>query len=223
MERKNDRSKRTSRKPRILQPARKLQKRARQERVEAAVRQHGWSHTLALELANATGWSMATIYRDYQALIARLADQEQAEVPLRRAAVLNDIRALRTQSQREGSFAPAAKLIDLEVKLLGLDRVPLPEVEEPEGPEDTSLEAHLADIRRQRRRAVAGHSYVAAERLLTREYEVLREIKLREEAELAARRAHVSEDDLLVQFREALQALPEAVRRQLQLQFEGKG
>lgn len=226
MERKNRGTKpgtSRSRSPRILQPARKLPKRARRDRVEAAVRQQGWSHTLALELANETGWSLATIYRDYADLIARLADQEAADLPRRRAAVLNDIRALRVQSQREGAFAPAAKLMGMEVTILGVDRVPLPEVEQPAGPVDTSLEVVLEETRRLRRRAVAGHSYVAAAELLKREQELVAEIRERDEAKAAAERQHLSEDALVAELREAVVRLPDHLQAQLQLLFASKG
>lgn len=198
-------------------PTKKLSPKARRDAVELAIREHGWDHELALRLAKETGWSWRTIYRDRDAVIRSLATEEQADLPQRRAAFLSDLRALRGGAKRAGQYAPAAKLLALEFTVLGLDRAPLPEVEETDGPVDTSLEAVLAETRRLRKRAVAGNSYVAADRLLEREHELVESIRLRDEALAKRNNAHLSQEEVIQQLEESIANMPEQVKRRLRL------
>lgn len=177
--------------------SKRLSPSARREAVEAAIRERGWDHDLALELAKDTGWSWRTIYRDREAVIERLVAEEQEDLPRRRASFLADLRALRAAAKKGGAYSPAAKLMAMEGQILGLDRAPLPTVEEGAGPLDTSLEGVLAETWRLYRRAVAGHSYVAAEKLLEQIHDLTRAIQAREEEAQRRRQEHLDEDGLV--------------------------
>ena len=201
--------------PKRHRGSKRLTPKARREAVETAIREHGWDFEVAQDLAKKTGWSWRTIYRDRDAIVTQLATEEQADLPQRRAAFLADLRALRSAAKKGGSYAPAAKLMAMESTLLGLDRVPLPTVEEPDGPVDTSLEAILAETRRLRKRAMAGDSYVAADRLLEREHEIVKSIQLRDEAEAKRNAAHLTEDEIVAMIEEAAAVLPDQVKRRL--------
>ena len=196
-------------------PAEKLSPTARQEAVELAIREEGWDHALALRLARKTGWSWRTIYRDREAVIARLVEEELADLPRRRAAFLADLRAHRGAARRAGAHGPAAKLLSMECQVLGLDRVPLPVVEEAGGELDTSLEGVLTDTRRLRRRAEAGDSYVAAEKLLEREASLVHAIQAREQAKREAELEHLGDEAVLEALVANVGALPALWRERL--------
>lgn len=195
---------------------RKTSPKARREAVEAAIREHGWDHQLALVVAKKTGWSWRTIYRDRDAIVARLAVEEEAGLEHRRAAFLTDVRAVAAKAKRADKFGPAAKLMQMECAVLGLDRpAPAAEVEADAGPLDTSLEGVLKETRRMRRRAQAEGSFVAADRLLERELEIVKEIRQRDEAEAQRRRGHLGEDELVAMIEAVAARLPDQVRRRL--------
>lgn len=193
----------------------KLSPKARKEAVERAIRERGWDHALALDLARSTGWNWRTIYRDRDEVLDALAEEEHADLPRRRAAFLSDLRNLRREARAAGAYAPAAKLLGMEAQVLGLDRVPLPTVEEDDGPVDTSLEAVLTETRRLRKRAMAGDSYVAADRLLEREHAIVESIRQRDEAAKAADLVDLSEDEKVAMVTDLLSGLPEDLRRKV--------
>lgn len=201
--------------PKAKAGKKKLSQKARREAVETAIREHGWDHGLALDLAKKTGWALRTIYRDRDSVITLLTQEEQADLPRRRAAFLADLRALKSAAKKGGAYAPAAKLMAMESVLLGLDRVPLPTVEEPDGPVDTSLEGILAETRRLRKRAMAGDSYVAADRLLEREHEIVKSIDQRDEAARKAQGAGLTEAEIVAMIEDAAASLPDQIKRRL--------
>jgi len=193
----------------------KLSPKARKEAVEAAIREQGWDHALALDLAKQTGWGWRTIYRDRDGVLDVLAQEEQEDLPRRRAAFLSDLRNLRKAAKAAGAYSPAAKLLSMESSVLGLDRVPLPTVEEEDGPVDTSFEGVLTEVRKLRKRAMAGDSYVAAEKLLEREHAILNDIRQRDEATAASDLAHLTDAEKVALVVEQLAGLPDALRRQV--------
>lgn len=201
----------------------KLAPKARKEAVEAAIRERGWDHEQAIRLAQETGWHWRTIYRDRDAVLDTLAQEEQEDLPRRRAAFLADLRTLRKEARTARAYAPATRLLDLEHRVLGLDRVPLPEVDadDPAAPVDTSLEAVLVEVRRLRRQAQAGHSYVAANQLLEREHAIVESIRLRDEAKAAAEQAHLDEAGLVDLVEQAAAGLPEPVKARLRVALGG--
>lgn len=195
---------------------RKLSRRQRLEAVERAIRSQGWSYQIACDLVVATGWSERTIYRDRDEVLDRLATEESADLPRRRAAFLADLRRCRRNAEDRGSHSPVARMLDMEARILGLDRVPLPEVQlDPEEELDTSLEAVLTEVRRLRRQAQLGHSYVAADKLLSREHEIVESIRLREEAAREAQMSHLDEAALVELVIEGVSSLPAQLRDRL--------
>lgn len=193
-------------------PPRKLSPKARKEAVEAAIRERGWDHAVALDVAAATGWNWRTIYRDREDVLDLLAQEEQEDLPRRRAAFLSDLRHLRKEARDARAYSPAAKLLSMESTVLGLDRVPLPTVEEEDGPVDTSLEAVLSETRKLRKRAMAGDSYVAADRLLEREHAIVESIRQRDEAAAAKDLVDLSEEEKVAMAADLLRGLPDALR-----------
>lgn len=195
--------------------AKKLSQRARKEAVEQAIREHGWSHELALDLAAKTGWCWRTIYRDRVEILVTLAQEEQEDLPRRRAAVLADLRSLRSGAKEAKQYGPATRTMAMEIQILGLDRVPLPTVEEDDGPVDTSLEGVLAEVRKLRKRAMAGDSYVAAEKLLDREHALVESIRARDQAEAERNRSTLDDDAVVAAVVERLSELPDATRARI--------
>lgn len=190
----------------------------RREVVEAQIRKSGWSEDVCQNLMKLTGASRSTLYRDKDDVAKLLAQEETAGLHERRALFLVDLRRLRADAAREKDFSPAARLIDLECRILGLDRVPLPEVEEVKDTADsvdTSLEGLLVTVRKMRRQAQAGHSYVAADKLLEREYSIVTDIRKREEAKNAAELAHLSEEALVDQVLQVIVGLPAKLKARL--------
>ncbi|MCB9763916.1 MAG: hypothetical protein H6739_29365 [Alphaproteobacteria bacterium] len=194
----------------------KLTKKQRLRAVEDAIRSRGWSWEIAQELVAKTGWSERTIYRDRDVVLDILADEEAKDLPRRRAKFLADLRRVARKAEKAEKFSPAARLLDMESKVLGLDRVPLPQVDENENEElDTSLEAVLVEVRRMRRQAQAGHSYVAADRLLAREHEIVESIRLRDLALKEAEMAHLDEGALVELVIDSVSGLPDQLRSRL--------
>lgn len=195
----------------------------RREIVEKAIREDGWSENICARLMKATRVDRATLYRDKAIIVQRLSQEDKAGLDERRTLFLGDLRRLRDKATGKKAYAPAARLLDLEHRVLGLDRVPLPEAEgaEESGPVDTSLEAVLKDVRRMRRQAQAGHSYVAAAELLERERQLVESIRQRDEAKLKAEHAHLSEDDLVAMIEAVAASLPDAVKRRLRIALGG--
>lgn len=188
----------------------------RREEVEALLRSGHWSEAKIAALVKESGFARRTLYRDRDDILARLAQEEAADIPSRRAAFLLDLRAVKDEAREAKSFSSAAKLLSMEAQILGLDRAPLPTVEaESAETVDTSLEGALSEVRRLRRRAEAGDSYVAAERLLDREVSLLIEIRRRDEEERRANRDGMSEDELTEALIEAAGTLPAPLRSKL--------
>lgn len=201
----------------------KLTTKKRREIVEKTIRDSGWSEKVCASLMNKLGVDRATLYRDKALIVRQLAEEEKAGLEERRALFLGDVRRLRDEAKGKKAYAPAARLLDLEHRVLGLDRVPLPEAEEAEdvGPVDTSLEAVLKDVRKMRRQAQAGHSYVAAGDLLERERQLVESIRQRDEAKAKAEHTQMTEDDLVAMVIQVAANLPESIKRQLRVALGG--
>lgn len=192
-----------------------MRPKARVELVEKSIRSEGWNEQVIARLVLETGSSRASLYRDRKIILAKLADEEVETLPERRAAFLLDTRRLREQARREGQFGPAVRTLALEAQVLGLDRVPLPEVDEEEGPVDVSLEGLLKETRRMRRQAQAGHSHIAANKLLEREVQIVESIHNRDEAERARNHAELDEEGLVAMFEASAASLPDALKARL--------
>lgn len=188
----------------------------RLEMVEQAIREEGWSPAVVRRLVEETGYCRRTIWRDRDDVLDLLAEEEQADLPRRRAGFLADIRRIRRKAVTAGEFPSAARLLDMESKVLGLDRAPLPEVDDDDDEElDTSLEAVLREVRRMRKQAQAGHSYVAADKLLAREHELVEAIQRRDQAQADAERAARGDGDVVATVAERLNRLPESMRLEI--------
>lgn len=192
-----------------------LNARKRREQVEQAIRERGWSEAVVSSLMSTTGASRRTLYRDRDEIVKVLAEEDAGSVESRRTLFLQDVRLVREEARLAGQFNPAARLLDMEAKLLGVDRVPLPEVEEPDGPVDTSLESVLSEVRKLRKRAMAGDSYVAAEKLLEREHQLVESIRQRDERAREADLAHLDEAGIVEMFIENAAKLPPTLRARL--------
>jgi len=188
----------------------------RRAAVEKALRERGWSEVVVESLIVETGASRATLYRDRDEIAKVLAQEETAGLPERRALFLGDLRRIRDGACVDGAYSAGARLLDMEAKILGLDRVPLPEVEaEADGALDTSLEGVLREVRKLRRQAQAGHSYVAADKLLAREHELVDSIRKRDEAIRAAELAHLNEEGLIDLIVANVANLPDTLKARL--------
>lgn len=174
-----------------------------------------WTVAVVAELVEQSGVSRATLYRDRRTVLARLAEEEKSSLEERRAAFLSELRIVREEARIGGQFATVARMMAMEASLLGLDRVPLPDVPEEEGEVDTSLEGVLRDVRRMRRQAQAGHSYVAADRLLQREHALIGDIRRRDEDAAARALSHVGMDEKTMQVAELMRMLPDSIRQQV--------
>lgn len=194
----------------------RLTRSKRLEAVEARIRSEGWSYAIGRQLAIDTEWSERTIYRDRDAVFDKLADEEAVGLERRRARFLMDLRRNRQAAEDAGKFPAVARLLDMESKVLGLDRVPLPTVEEdPDEPVDTSLEYMLHETRKMRKQAQAGYSYIAANKLLTEERETVESIRLRDQAEAEAQMMHLDEEGIVGILTEQLTGLPEHLRSRI--------
>jgi hypothetical protein len=194
----------------------KLSSAKRREAVEKALRSRGWSEAIVEQLIAETGASRATIYRDRHDIAAILATEETAGLEERRALFLMDLRRTREDAKLDGAHSATARMLDMESKILGLDRVPLPEVAaEADEALDTSLEGVLREVRKLRRQAQAGHSYVAADKLLAREHELVESIRARDDAARAAELAHLNEEGLIDLIISNVANLPDTLRARL--------
>ncbi|HYF52763.1 MAG TPA: hypothetical protein VEA41_00725 [Salinarimonas sp.] len=200
--------------PRSPKAAATLTPKLRREAVEHALREKGWDETVLAELIKKTGASRATLFRDRSAILRLLADEEVEGLPERRAYVLGGLRRLLKKTTDAAAFVPAVRLLALEAQILGVDQPDFPEVVEPPSV-DTSLEAVLRDTRRLRRRAEAGRSYVAAEKMLEKEHEIVRDIAARDQARREEEMAQLSEEDLVAAVVEAAGDLTEAQKQKL--------
>ena len=188
----------------------------RRKLVEDTIRRRGWNESVIQELMAKCGTERGAIYADKAAIIQKLVEDEAGTLDERRAIFLAGVRELREAAATGGAFAPAVRLMDIEGRVLGLDRVPLPEVEEPPGESlDTSLETVLREVRRMRRQAQRGASYIAADKLLQREHALIDSIRVRDEAERSARMEHLDEGALVDMVIGGLRDLPEVLRQKL--------
>jgi len=183
--------------------------------VEATIRDEGWSEAIVLKLMAQTGWGRTALYEDRAIVAKTLADEDRASLDDRRALFLNNLRQAANKALAAGAFAALGRMLAMEAQLLGVDRVPLPEVEDEPGPVDTSLEALLATVRRLRRRAEAGNSFVAADKLLEREHQVVESIRQRDEAIRAAEMKHLDEEGLVEMIITNASRLPDTLRARL--------
>lgn len=187
----------------------------RREHVEAAIREHGWSEALVIRLMAETGAARSTLYDDKDAIAKVLAAEERAGLDDRRALFLVALRKATDKALTSGAFSATARLLAMEAQLLGIDQVPLPEVEEETGPVDSSLEGLLTTVRRLRRRAEAGNSFVAASKFLEQEQGVVEAIRQRDEAEKARAMAHLDESGLIELFISNAARLPDNLKARL--------
>lgn len=185
--------------------------------MEKALREKSWTEAVILDLIKQTGSSRASIYRDRRVVLAKLAEEEANGLEERRAAFLLDVRRVQKEARDAGQFSPATRLLAMESQVLGLDRVPLPTVDEGDvdAPVDTSLEGLLREVRKMRLASQAGHVYTAAEKLLEREHAILNDIRLRDEAAAAANMTHLSTAEKVTLVTDILKGLPEVLRRQV--------
>lgn len=196
-------------------PRRALQTNARLAIVEGTIREKGWSEAICQELMVKTGSTRPTIYKDKDKVARRLAEEEMASLPERRSLFLSGLRNLQKAAIGDRAYSPASRLMEMEAKILGLDRVPLPEVQADDGPVDTSLESVLTEVRKMRKQAQAGHSYVAADKLLEREHAIIESIRLRDEAKAAQEMAHLDEEALVDLVVQTAASLPESLKAKL--------
>ena len=188
----------------------------RREAVERELRANGWTERIVQDLIAETGASRATIYRDRLDIAKVLAQEETAGLEERRALFLMSLRKAQSDATLDSAHSANARLLDMESKILGLDRVPLPEVDaEADSALDTSLEGVLREVRKLRRQAQAGHSYVAADKLLSREHEIVKSIRERDEAEKAREMAHLTEEGIIDLIIANVANLPETLRGRL--------
>lgn len=192
-----------------------MRPKARLDLVEKSLREQAWTEAVVADLVKQTGRDRATIYRDRSVVLKKLAAEEASGLEERRAAFLMDLRRIQHDAKAANQYSPVMRALDLECKILGLDRVPLPTVEEDTGPVDTSLEALLRETRRMRRQAQAGHTYTAADRLLEREHLIVESIRQRDEAAAANDLTHMSEDEKVAVVTDLLANLPDTLRRKL--------
>lgn len=192
-----------------------MRPKARVDLVEASIRKEGWNEQVIARLVIETGSSRASLYRDRNIILAKIASEEAETLPERRADFLLSLRLIREQARREGQYGPAVRTLAMELQVLGLDRVPLPDMEEETGAVDITLEVLLREVRRMRRQAQAGHSYVAADRLLEREVQIVESIRNRDEAERERNHAGLDEEQLVAAFEASAATLPETLKARL--------
>lgn len=195
---------------------------ARARILEEAIRRKGWSEATCSEVMKDTEASRATVYRDRVAILKRLAAEDAIDLEQRRALFLSKLRAAQSDAAKADKWATVARLLDTESQLLGLDRVPLPTVEAVDGTAiDTSLEYVLAEVRRMRKSAELGHSYVAAERLVSREAELVQAIEVRDRAAREAELAGLDEAELVEHVIMNVRLLPPALLDRLRAALAG--
>lgn len=193
----------------------KLNAAKRRAIVEQTIRDSGWSEAIVTTLIAKTGACRSSLYEDRTIVAAKLADEDRASLDQRRALFLNSLRQAADKALAAGAFAALGRMLAMEAQLLGVDRVPLPEVEADTGPLDTSLEGVLAEVRKLRRQAQAGHSYVAADKLLEREHQLVESIRQRDEAAAAAELRHLDEGGIVELIIANVARLPDTLRTRL--------
>lgn len=192
-----------------------MRQQQRVELVEKAIREKPWTEQVVADLIKATGSSRASVYRDRAVVLKKLAQEEAEGMEERRAAFLLDLRRVREEARADRAYSPAARLLAMESQVLGLDRVPLPDVSDEPGPVDTSLEAVLTETRRMRRQAQAGHTYTAADRLLEREHAIVESIRQRDEAARDRDLVDLSEEEKVAMVGDLLRGLPDDLRKKV--------
>ena len=101
---------------------RSLTKKQTADLIEAALRTEGWSYTIAQRLAAQSGYSRSSIYRIKDDVLDKLAAADPSDLPRRRARLLMDVARIRERAVEEGKPAAAARLLDMEAKMMGLDQ-----------------------------------------------------------------------------------------------------
>jgi hypothetical protein len=195
--------------------ARSLTKKQTADLLEAAIRTEGWSYTLAVRLASQSGYSQRTIYRMKDDLLDKLAAVDAADLPRRRARLLMDVARIRERAVEEGKPAAAARLLDMEAKMTGLDQ-PQPVAADDDGGElDTSTEGMLAEVRAMRKAAQRGGSHVAAAKLLDTEAGLVADLALERRAANERARSAADPEALEDRIVAALLGMPDKLRRQI--------
>lgn len=184
------------------------------------MRKHGWTGELARAIAAEYGVTRQTVYGDKAAVLDAMAAEETTAIGPRRAGWLLDVRRARRLAEADGSWNTVARLLDLEGKALGLDKAPLPTVADDDEDLDKTLEGVLAAVRELRKRAVAGNSFVAAERLIGREAELARDIEAREAREAQEQMESMSLDEIVASVLDAVSGLPDTLVRRIRDELE---
>ena len=98
---------------------------ARQAIVQTRIGDRGWSLQIALDLAAELGVSKETIYRDRRAIIERARVELSAhDLEERRSEFLERLRGHCRAALDAGKHGPAAAMLNLEQKIVGLDQPP---------------------------------------------------------------------------------------------------
>jgi len=190
-----------------------MRQRQRFDLVENALRTEEWTEDVVQRLVAETGACRATIYRDRSAVLVKLAEEEQAHMPERRAGFLLELRQLRRKALKDGKYSPAVRTMAMEAQVLGL--VAMAGGEQSEAPASGSLEAVLSETQRLRRRAEASDSWVAVERLLAREGELAQAIAERDRKERDAQMGHMDVDAMFDRLVANVAAMPDAYKDRL--------
>lgn len=193
----------------------------RRKLVADALQAGTWSSAVVEDLKRKTGASQATLYRDRDYMLKMISKHESTGLDERRMQFLLELRASRTQAQGAGSWTAVSQMLNMERSILGLEKAPLPEVaEEPEEEQDFTLEKMLKEVRDLKKRALAGNSYTAVEKLLQREESILKDIQARDEAKQLKARADMNDSDIVEAVVARLASLPKAMRERILAQLE---
>jgi hypothetical protein len=97
----------------------------RQATVQQRIGDRGWSMQIAINLADELGVHRDTIYRDREAIIQRGKTELSArDLEERRAEFLDRLRGHCRAALDAGKHGPASAMLNLEQRLVGLDRPP---------------------------------------------------------------------------------------------------
>lgn len=196
--------------PKSTRPRRRFPPEVRHQRIEQEiVRGDGWSMDSADKLAAELGCTRRTIERDYQLIVERLRDTERTGRETRRAEFLRRLQEVQQEALDDRKFAALATLMNLEARVQGLDVPPPEPVDPPESADGaTSLEQHLAEVRRLRLDAQSRGAMTAAAALLARELEAHEAIAAEQRAAEEAARLATDPDLILQRFADDAQRLP---------------
>jgi len=201
---------------------RSLTKKQTADLIEAALRTEGWSYTIAQRLAAQSGYSRSSIYRIKDDVLDKLAAADPSDLPRRRARLLMDVARIRERAVEEGKPAAAARLLDMEAKMMGLDQPQPVAAEDEDGELDTSTEGMLAEVRAMRKAAQRGGSHVAAAKLLDTEAGLVADLAMERRAANERARSAADPEALEDRIVAALLGMPNKLRRQIMERVEGE-